>query len=191
MCPTFCDPMDCSTPGFPVHYQLLELTQTHVHWVGDATKPSHPLSLSFPPALHFPASGSFPMRQLFASGGQSIGASASASVLPMSIQGWFPLGLTGLISLQVQGTLKCLLQHPSSKASILLRSAFFIAQFSHPYMTAATAAKSCQLCSTLCYPIDGSPPSSSIHGSFQARVLEWVSSTFSATYDYWYPKSTI
>ena len=137
LCPTFCDPMDCSTPGFPVHYQLLELTQTHVHWVGDATKPSHPLSLSFPPALHFPASGSFPMRQLFASGGQSIGASASASVLPMSIQGWFPLGLTGLISLQVQGTLKCLLQHHSLKTSILQRSAFFMVQLSHPYMTTA------------------------------------------------------
>ena len=129
--------MDCSTPGFPVHYQLLELTQTHIHWVGDATKPSHPLSLSFPPALHFPASGSFPMRQLFASGGQSIGASASASVLPMSIQGWFPLELTGLISLQVQQTLKCLLQHHSLKTSILQCSAFFMVQLSHPYMTTA------------------------------------------------------
>ena len=78
--------MDCSTPGFPVHYQLLEFTQTHVHWVGDATQPSHPLSSPSPPAFQsFPASGSFPMSQLFASGGQSIGASASASVLPMNI----------------------------------------------------------------------------------------------------------
>ena len=68
----------------------------------------------------FPPSGSFPVNQLFASGGQSIRASASASVLPMNIQGWFPLGLTGLIDLlAVQGTLKSLLQHHSSKASVV------------------------------------------------------------------------
>ena len=79
----------------------------------------------------FPASGSFPVSQFFTSGGQSIGVSASTSVLPMNIQNWFPLGWTGWIS-AVQGTLKSLLQHHSSKASILLHSAFFIAQFSHP-----------------------------------------------------------
>ena len=80
----------------------------------------------------FPASGSFPMRQFFASGGQSIGA--AVSVLPMNIQGWFSLGLTGLISLQsVQGTLKSLLQHYSSKASIIWCSAFFMVQLLHPY----------------------------------------------------------
>ena len=72
-----------------------------------------------------PASGSFPVSQVFTSGGQSIGASASASVLPMNIQEWFPLGLTGLISLQSKGTLKSLLQNHSSKASILQRSTFF------------------------------------------------------------------
>ena len=81
----------------------------------------------------FPASGSFLMSQLFASDGQSIGASASASVLPMNIQDWFPLGLTGLI-LQSKG-LSSLLQHRSSKASILLHSTFFMVQFSHTYMT--------------------------------------------------------
>ena len=75
------------------------------------------------------------MSQLFPSGGQSIKASASALVLPTPIQGWFPLGLTGLTSLQgVQGTLKCLHQHHSSKASILQCSAFFMVQLSHPYM---------------------------------------------------------
>ena len=79
----------------------------------------------------FPASGSFPVSQFFTSGGQSIGVSASTSVLPMNIQNWFPLGWTGWIS-AVQGTPKSLLQHHSSKASILLHSAFFIAQFSHP-----------------------------------------------------------
>ena len=81
----------------------------------------------------FPASGSFLMSQLFASGGQSIGALASASVLPMSIQDWFPLGLTDLI-LQSKG-LSSLLQHHSSKASIIQCSAFFMVQLSHPYMT--------------------------------------------------------
>ena len=79
-----------------------------------------------------PASGSFPVSQFFASGSQSIGVSALAPVLPVNIQDWFPLGLTGWISLK---TLKSLLQHHSSKASILLHSAFFIVQLSHPYMT--------------------------------------------------------
>ena len=82
----------------------------------------------------FPASGSFPMSQFFTSGGQCIGASASASVLPMNIQDWFPFRLTGLISLQPKG-LKSLLQHHSSKASVLRRSAFFMVQLSHPYRT--------------------------------------------------------
>ena len=81
----------------------------------------------------FPASGSFQMSQLFTSGGQSTGV--SASVLPTNIQDWFPLGWTSWISLQSQGTLKTLLQHHSSKASILQCSAFFLVQLSHPYMT--------------------------------------------------------
>ena len=82
----------------------------------------------------FPASGSFLMIQLFTSGGQSIGASASASVLPLNIQDWSPLGLTGWISLQSKG-FSSLLQHHSSKASILRCSTFFIVQLSHPHMT--------------------------------------------------------
>ena len=113
-CPTLCDPMDCSTPGFPVHHQLLEPTQTHFCWVGDAIQLSHPLSSPFLLPSIFPSirervssfhdlSRLFPMSQFFPSGGQSIGASASASVLPMNIQDWFPLGLTGLISLQSKG----------------------------------------------------------------------------------------
>ena len=113
-CLTLCDPMNCSMPGLPVHHQLPEFTQTHVHWVGDAIQPSHPLSSPSPPA-----SGSFPMSQLFASGGQSIRVSASKSVLPMNTQDWSPLGWSGWISLQPKGTLKSLLQHHSSKASIL------------------------------------------------------------------------
>ena len=89
-CLTICDPMNHSTPGLPVHHQLLEFPQTHVHWVGDAIQPSHPLvSSSCPQSL--PASGSFPMSQLFAWGGPSIGVSASASVLPMNTQDWSSL----------------------------------------------------------------------------------------------------
>ena len=83
----------------------------------------------------FPASGSFPMSQLIASDGQSIRASTSESVLPMNIQDWFPFGLTGLISLQSKGLPKSLLQHHSSKAAILRRSAFFMIRLSHLYMT--------------------------------------------------------
>ena len=95
------DPMDCSTPGLPVHHHLLEHAQTDVHRVGDAIQPSHPL-VPFSSSLQsFPASGSFSMSQLFASGGQRI--EASASVLPMTIQGWFPLGWTGWISLLSKG----------------------------------------------------------------------------------------
>ena len=83
----------------------------------------------------FPASGSFQMNQFFALGGQSTGLSASTSVLPVNIQDWFPLRWTGWISLQSKGLSKSLLQHHSLKASILQRSAFFIVQLSHPYMT--------------------------------------------------------
>ena len=93
-----CNPMDCSTPGFPVLHYLLEFAQTHVHWVSDAIQPSYPLSSLFCSCPQsFTASGSFPVSCLFASGGQCIRASVSASVLPMNIQGWFPLGLAGLI----------------------------------------------------------------------------------------------
>ena len=87
----------------PVLHHLPEFAQTHVRCVSDAIQPSHPL----PPLLlllqSFPASGSFPMSWLLTSGGQSIGTSASASVLPVNTQGWFPLGLTGLISWQSKG----------------------------------------------------------------------------------------
>ena len=82
-----------------------------------------------------PPSGSFRMSQFFTSGGHSIGVSASTSVLPMSMQDWFPLGLSGLILPAVQGMLKSLLQHHSSKTSVLRGSAFLLVQFSHPYMT--------------------------------------------------------
>ena len=101
-CPTLCDPMNCSTPGLSIHHQLPEFTQTHVHQVGDAIQPSHPLSSPSPLAAN-PSSGSFPMSQFFASGGRSIGVSASTSVLPMKTQDSFPLGWTGWNSLQSKG----------------------------------------------------------------------------------------
>ena len=102
-CPTLRNPMNCSTAGLPVHHQLPEFTQTHIHWVSDAI---HILSSvvpfsSCPQSL--PASAFFPMSQLFAWSGQSIGVSALASVLPKSIQGWSPLRWTGWISLQSKG----------------------------------------------------------------------------------------
>ena len=123
--------MDCSTPGFPVHQQLSELAQTRVHRVSVVIQPSHPLSSPLLPPSVFPSIRSFPVCQFFTSCGQSIAVSASTSVLPMNIQDWFPLGDL----LAVQKTLKSLLQHHSSKASILWCSAYFIVQLSHPYMT--------------------------------------------------------
>ena len=102
LCLTLCDPQGQQQPGFPVHHQLQDLAQTHVDGVGDAFQPSHPLPFSSC-LQSFPASGSSIMGQLFASGGQNIGASASSSVLPMNSQDWFPLGLTALIFLQSKG----------------------------------------------------------------------------------------
>ena len=87
----------------PVHHQLPEFTQTHVHWVSDDIQPSHPLIPFSSFHQSFPASGSFQMSHLFASGGQSIGASASTSILPMNSQDWSPLGWTGWITLQSKG----------------------------------------------------------------------------------------
>ena len=95
--------MDCSTSGLPVYHQLPEFIQTHVHWVSDAIQPSHPVTLFSSCLQSFPASGSLQMSQFFTSGGQSIGVSASASLPPMNIQDWFPLGWTGWISLQSKG----------------------------------------------------------------------------------------
>ena len=103
-CLTLCKPINCSMPSFLVLHHLLEFAQTHVHWVGDAIQPSRPLSSLSPPAFNLSQhQGLFLMSQLFTSCGQSIGASASASVLPVNIQGWFPLGMTGLISLMPNG----------------------------------------------------------------------------------------
>ena len=101
--PTLCNPMVCSTPGLPVPHHGPEFAQLHIHCISDANQPSHPLMSSFPSALSFSASGIFPMSDLFASDDQNIGTSASASVLPVNIQGWSHLRLTGLVSMLSKG----------------------------------------------------------------------------------------
>ena len=118
----FCNPVDCSQPGFSILHYLLELMQTHVHWWCHPTISSSVTLLSSCPQS-FPGSGSFLMSQLF-----SISPSSEHSGLISFRMDWLDL-------LAVQGTLKSLLQHHSSNASILRRSAFFTVQFSHPYMT--------------------------------------------------------
>ena len=134
-CPTPCNPMDHSTPGLPVHHQLLEFTQTHVHRVGDAIQSSHPLSSPSPPPSIFPSIGIFSNESVlrirwpkYWSFSFSISPSNECSELISFRMDWLDL-------LAVQGTLKSLLQHHSSKASILWCSASFTVQLSHSYMT--------------------------------------------------------
>ena len=133
-CVRLCNPTNHSTPGLPVHHQLPESTQTNVHCISDAIQPSHPLSsLLLLPSI-FPSIRVFSNESALTSGGQSIGVSASTSVLPVNIQDQSPLEWTGWISFQSKG-LSSLLQHHSSKASIPWHSAFFIVQLAHPSMT--------------------------------------------------------
>ena len=121
--------MDCSTLGFPGLKYLSEFAQTHVHWIHDAIQPSHPLLSPYPPPSIFPSIGVFSSELALHVSGQRIGASASASVLPVNIQGWFPFRLTGLISLLSRDA------QESSPASVLWCSAIFMVQLSHLYMT--------------------------------------------------------
>ena len=134
-CSTVCDPMDCSMPGFPVHQKLLELAQTHVHQVSDAIQPSHPLSSPSSPAFNlsqhkglFKWVSSLHQVDKVLELSFSIRSSNEYSGLISFRMDWLNL-------LALQGTLKSLLQHHRSKASILRCSAFFIVQLSHPYMT--------------------------------------------------------
>ena len=125
-------PRGLRMPGFPVLHHLLEVAQTHVHRVSDAIQPSHSLSSPSPPAFNL--SGSFPKSWLFTSGGQSIGASASTPVLPMNIQGWFLLGLTGLISLPSKGLSRVFSSTAVQRHQFFGYQLFLIVQLSHPYM---------------------------------------------------------
>ena len=134
-CQILCDPMNRSTPGLPVHHQLPEFTQTHVHPVSDAIQPSHPLSSPSPPALIPPSIRVFSNESTirmrwpkYWSFNFSISPSKEHPGLISYRMDWLDL-------LAVQGTLKSLLQHHNSKASILRYSAFFTVQLSHPYMT--------------------------------------------------------
>ena len=131
-CPNLCDPMDCRLPCPSLTLRVSSHSCPFRQWCHPTISSS---VIPFTSWLQsFPASGSFPMSQLFTSGGQSTGASASASVFPGNIKCWFPLRLTGLIFLLTKG-LSSLLQQHSSKASILRHSVFFMVQLSHPYMT--------------------------------------------------------
>ena len=121
-------------PGYLVNYELKELTQTHVHGVGDAIQPSHPLSSPSLLAFNLSQHQGLFKSQLFASGGQSVGVS-SFSISPFNDSGLISFRMDRLYIFTVHGTLKTLLHHHSSKAAILRLSAFFIVQLSHPYMT--------------------------------------------------------
>ena len=118
----------------PFHHQLSELAQTHVHWIRDAIQSSYPLLSPSSLSLNLSQYQSFPVSQLFSSGGQSIGALVSASVLPMNIQGWFPLGLTGFISLQSKGFSRVFPNTTVRKHQFFSSSAFFMVQLAYPYM---------------------------------------------------------
>ena len=180
LCLTLCNSTDCSMPAFPVHHQLPELIQLMSI---ESVMPSNHLIFCRPLLLQ---PSIFPSIRIFSS--ESVLCiswpkywSFSFSISPSNeYSGLISFRIDWLDLLAVQGTLKSLLQHHSSKASILQHSAFFLVQLSHPYMTtgktiastAAAAAKSLQLCLTLCDPTDGSPPGSTTFGILQARTLE-------------------
>ena len=134
-CRTLCDPMNCSTPGLPVHHQLLEFTQTHVHRVSDAIQPSHPRLSPASPAPIPPSirvfSNESTLRMRWPKYWSFSFSIIPSKEIPRLISFWMDC----LDRLAVQGALKSLLQHHSSKASILWHSAFFTVQLSHPYMT--------------------------------------------------------
>ena len=168
--------MDCSTPGFPVLHYLPKFAQTHVHWVGDAIRPSSSVTPFSSCPLSFQASESFPVTWLFASGAQSIGTSASVSVLPMNTWCWFPFGLTGLISLLSKG-----LSRVFSSTTVLKHQFLALNLLYDPTLTSlhVRELEVVQSCPTLCNPMDCSLPGSSVHGIFQAIVLEWIAISFS------------
>ena len=134
-CPTPWDTMNCSTPGLPVHHQIPEFTQTHVHRVGDAIQPSYHLSSPSPPALNPSQHQSLSNESTLCMRWPKDWSFSFSISRSKEIPGLISFKMDWLDLLAVQGTLKSLLQHHSSKASILLHSAFFTVQLSHPYMT--------------------------------------------------------
>ena len=175
LCLTLCDRMGCSMPYFPV-----------LHWVfSDScllSRCCHPtISFAVVPfsscPQSFPASGSFPMSWLFASGGQSIGASASVSVLPMDVQGWFPLGLTVLISSQESSPA------PQFESISCLVLSLLYDPNSHPYITTGKAiqfSSVAQLCLTLCDPMDCTTPGLPVHHQLPEFIQTHVHSVSDA-----------
>ena len=122
-CPSLCDSMDCSMPGFPVCHCLPEFAQIYVHWINNVIWPFHPLPPPSPFACNLSQHQCLFSKSLF--------FTASESVHPVNIQGWLPLGLTSLISLQSKGLSRSLLQNHSLKASVLQVSTFFMVQLLH------------------------------------------------------------
>ena len=127
--------MNCSTPGLPVHHHLPEFTQTHIHRVRDAIQPSHPLSSPSPPAPNPSQHQSFSNESTLCMRWPKYWSFSFSIILSKEIPGLISFRMDWLDLLAVQGTLKSLLQHHSSKASILRHSAFFTVQISHPHMT--------------------------------------------------------
>ena len=134
-CLALCDPMDSSIPGLPVIHQLPELTQTHVIWVGNAIQPSHPLSSPSPPAFNFSQVEGLSNESALCIRWPKYWTFSFHISPPNEYSGLISFRMVWLDLLTVQGTFKSLLQHHSSKASILLHSAFFMIQPSHLYMT--------------------------------------------------------
>ena len=134
-CLTLCDPMNHSTPGLPVHHQLPEFTQTHVHQVRDAIQPSHPLSSPSPPPPIPPSIRVFSNESTLHMRWPKYWSCSFSIILSKEIPGLISFRMDWLDLLAVQWTLKSLLQHYGSKASIFRCSAFFTVQLSHPYMT--------------------------------------------------------
>ena len=134
-CQILCDPVDCSTPGFPVHHQLPEVAQIHVHQIGDAIQPSHPLSSPSPPAFNHSQHQSLSNESVLCIKWPKYWSSSFSTSLSNEYSGLISFRTDWFDFFAVQGTLKSLIQHHSSKASILRHSAFFIAQLSQPYMT--------------------------------------------------------
>ena len=150
--------MDCSMPGFPVHHQLLEPTKTHVHWVGDAIQPCHPLSSLSPPTFNLSQhQGLFQwvissyqvakLLELQLQPSNELFSLPMNSTLPMTTQGWFPFGLTGLIFLQSKGLSRVF------SSTTVQKHQFFIAYISLNWISPTFKAKSIDLKLNQCYKI--------------------------------------
>ena len=164
-CPTLCNPVDCSTPGLPVHHQLQKFTRTHVHWVSDAIQPFHPLLSPSPPAFNLSQhQGLF---KWVSSSHHVAKVSALTSVLPMNTQDWFPLGWTGWISLQSKG-----LSRVFSNTTVQ-KHQFFGAQLPLSVQFSSVAQSCPALCDTMNSSTPGLPVHHQLPESTQTHV-HWV-----------------